>query len=297
MNEKPSENTIFPLITIGVSAYNRKDFLALSLDSLLAQTYPRCQIIVIDDGSTDGTKELMLEKYPSIQYVYQKNAGDAAAKNHAARLAQGEYIVFNDSDDLFFPDTVERLYHALAGKKNTCSYGTYQTIDAKGNILPTKKKVKDYPSGNITEKLLSHIVVNNCGTLIPVKYFRNGYKFDEKLKVSYDYAFFLQLSLECEFAAVQEPVFYRRRHSSNLSGATYEKLLISFGVFDSFIKSHPEIREKYPETTGRRYADYHNKLYREAKKEKKKEERFFHAKAAWKARPSLKNLVRYLISF
>ena len=123
MNEKPSENTIFPLITIGVSAYNRKDFLALSLDSLLAQTYPRCQIIVIDDGSTDGTKELMLEKYPSIQYVYQKNAGDAAAKNHAARLAQGEYIVFNDSDDLFFPDTVERLYHALAGKKNTCSYG------------------------------------------------------------------------------------------------------------------------------------------------------------------------------
>ena len=69
-----------PLISIGVSAYNRKDYLKLSLDSLLAQTYPNCEIIVVDDGSSDGTGEMVKECYPQVKYVYQANAGDAAAK-------------------------------------------------------------------------------------------------------------------------------------------------------------------------------------------------------------------------
>ena len=70
----------YPLITIGVSAYNRANYLPFCLDSLLAQTYPNCEIIVIDDGSSDNTRELMQTKYPQIKYVYQENAGDAAAK-------------------------------------------------------------------------------------------------------------------------------------------------------------------------------------------------------------------------
>jgi glycosyltransferase involved in cell wall biosynthesis len=121
-----------PLITIGVSAYNRKDYLKLSLNSLLNQTYPNCEIIVIDDGSTDGTDAMMAEEYPQIKYVKQTNGGDASAKNHAAKIANGKYIVFNDSDDLFLPDSVERLYNALPPDGFGISYGTYQTIDAEG---------------------------------------------------------------------------------------------------------------------------------------------------------------------
>ena len=65
--------------------------------------------------NTEMLAEMMAAEYPQIRYIYQENAGDAAAKNHAAREAHGEYIVFNDSDDLFLPDTVERLYNALPG--------------------------------------------------------------------------------------------------------------------------------------------------------------------------------------
>ena len=79
----------YPLITIGVSAYNRANYLPFCLDSLLAQTYPNCEIIVIDDGSSDNTRELMQTKYPQIKYVYQENAGDAAAKN--SRRANTSY--------------------------------------------------------------------------------------------------------------------------------------------------------------------------------------------------------------
>ena len=153
-----------PAVSIGASTYNRKDYLKLSLDSLLAQSYPECEIIVVDDGSSDGTGEMMAREYPQIIYVYQENAGDAAAKNHAAREASGKYIVFNDSDDLFLPQAVEKLVAALPDDDdNAVSYGTYQTIDIAGNTLPTKRKAAEFPSGRITGSLLRHILVNSTG--------------------------------------------------------------------------------------------------------------------------------------
>lgn len=286
-----------PLITIGVSAYNRKEYLSLCLDSLIAQTYPNCEIIVVDDGSTDGTEKMMQEKYPSITYIYQENAGDAAAKNHAARLAKGEYIVFNDSDDLFLPDTVERLYKALEGRKNCCSYGTYQTIDAEGNFLPTKGKVKNYPSGNILPVLLQHIIVNCCATMMPLKLFLEHGAFDSSLRAVHDYALFLRLASGYEFFALAQPAFLRRRHNSNLSSANYGKTMTVFSVFDAFIRENPLVKEKYSRIVSKRYADLHNKLCREALKEKRKKEALFHAKASFKLTPSLKGLYRLIKAY
>lgn len=281
-----------PPVTIGVSAYNRKDLLRLSLNSLLAQTYENCQIVVVDDGSSDGTGQMMQTEFPQIKYIYQENAGDAAAKNHAARAGDGEYIVFNDSDDLFLPDAVARLVDALPENGCGCSYGTYLTIDADGNQLPTKRKTASFPSGMITGDLLRHIVVNNCGTLIPRKLFLEKGGFDPSLRVSYDYDFFLRISPECEFFALQEPVFLRRRHGSNLSAGSYDKLTITASVVDNFVKAHPELQEKYADIIRLRQADFHNKLRREAAKEKKFAEMLVHAEKAYKLAPGIKNFCR-----
>ena len=282
----------YPLITIGVSAYNRANYLPFCLDSLLAQTYPNCEIIVVDDGSSDNTRELMQTKYPQIKYVYQENAGDAAAKNHAAQLAQGKYIVFNDSDDLFYPDTVERLYKALdPADENACSYGTYQPIDANGKELPTKRKMAVYPSGKITKELLQHIIVNNCGTLIPLKLFKKCNCFNTELKVSYDWALFLEMSLSGTFSAVQEPVFLRRRHSSNLSSASYAKIHIAWQVLENFLGNHKDIEVEYAPIVRKRRADFHRKLYREAVRENLKEKTVFHARAAFSLEKNIKNFI------
>ena len=285
----------FPLITIGVSAYNRRDYLILCLESLLAQTYPNCQIIVVDDGSTDGTAEMMHKRFPQIRYVYQKNAGDAAAKNHAARLAEGEYVVFNDSDDLFLPDAVERLYNALpSDDRHAISYGNYLSIDADGNTMPTKRKADVYPSGNITGDLLRHIFVNSCATLIPRDVYWEFGGYDTSLKVCHDYDMYLKMSLKHRFYAVQEPVFLRRRHGSNLSGATYEKVQISFKVFSDFVEAHPELRQEYGTIILRRTADYHNKLYREACREGLRKNALEHIKCAMQAHFSFKSFVRWM---
>ena len=284
-----------PLITIGVSTYNRREYLKLSLDSLLSQTYPACEIIVIDDGSTDGTTEMMQECYPQIKYVYQDNAGDSAAKNHAARLAKGEYIVFNDSDDLFLPDAVERLYNALPDNdRNACSYGGYITIDPAGNQLPTKRKVSEYPSGNITETLLKHIVVNCTATLMPLQLFLNNGGLGNVRQVAADYKLFLKLSLQSNFYAVQQPVFLRRRHGGNISAVSYAKQLVVLNVLEDFIAGNPEVERQFSQTLRLRRADLHNKLCREARKEKLTSEAKMHAVKAFKLKPSLKSFFRMI---
>ena len=288
--------TAYPLISIGVSAYNRKDYLKQCLDSLLAQTYPNLEIIVIDDGSSDGTSEMMAECYPDITCIRQENGGDASAKNHAARVAKGEYIVFNDSDDLFYPDAVMRLYEALPSSGKACSYGTYQTIDADGMELPTKRKMKHYPSGNIIEYLLRHVIVNNCGTLIPRQLFMESGGFDTSLRVMYDYNFFLELSLKSEFYAVQNPVFLRRRHGSNLSNANYSKMQIANSVYKNFVARHPELQLSYPRIIRRRYSDMQNRLYREAKRENMKKEAAIHAREFYRLNPGVKSFFRMIFS-
>ncbi|MBR7131196.1 MAG: glycosyltransferase [Lentisphaeria bacterium] len=279
-----------PLVSVGVSAYNRKDLLRLCLASLLAQSYQNCEIIVVDDGSTDGTNEMMAAEFPQIRYIRQENAGDAAAKNHAAREASGKYIVFNDSDDLFLPQAVEKLVAALPDDDdNAVSYGTYQTIDIAGNTLPTKRKAAEFPSGRITGSLLRHILVNSTATLIPRKLFLDNGGFDSSLRVSHDYDFFLRISLASRFFAVQEPVFLRRRHGGNLSAGSYDKIRVVHDVLERFIAGNQEKLRPFAGIIRKRRADIHHKLCREAGKEKRYKEAREHALQAFKLSPGIKN--------
>lgn len=284
-----------PLISIVVPTYNRKDYLRICLKSLLDQSYPNCEIVVMDDGSTDGSDVMIQSDFPQIRYFRQENAGTAAAKNHAVQKASGEYIVFLDSDDVFLPHAVESLYKMLpADQPEACCYGRYWTIDSAGTRQPTKNKMRTLPSGNILKDLLRHIIVINPGSMVPRKLFLEIGGFDRNLRVAEDYDLFLKLAARVPFYAVQEPIFLRRRHDSNLSSATYEKMKTVFSVFDNFVTSHPDIRKKYNKIIRARYADFHNKLYREAKREGLHKEAYEHIKSACRNKCSLKLLCRLL---
>lgn len=289
-----------PLITIGVSAYNREFFLPECLDSLLAQSYPNIEIIVIDDGSKDNTKQLVTEKYPQVRYIYKENGGDASAKNRAAREAKGEYIVFNDSDDVFLPDAVERLYKAMVDGqaqygREVIAYGTYEGIDENSVRYPAKSKVAVLPSGNITENLLKNVLVCSTGVLLPVKSFLADGGYDESLRCMHDWKLSLELSLEFPFTAVQEPVFLRRRHSSNLSAASYRGSKTALDVFEEFVAANPELSARFGKVIRRRRATLHSRLAREAAKEKSDKKIIHeHLKTALANHFTLKHLVRYI---
>lgn len=101
------------LVSVIVPSYNRAHTLEVALRSALSQTYGNIEVIVVDDGSTDGTRSLV-ESLPSrVTYLYQENAGVSAARNRAMSAARGEYIAFLDSDDCWYPWKIEAQLAAL----------------------------------------------------------------------------------------------------------------------------------------------------------------------------------------
>jgi glycosyltransferase involved in cell wall biosynthesis len=92
-----------PLVSVVIPAYNYAKYLAKTLDSVFAQTYRPIEVIVVDDGSTDNTAEIV-RAYPEVRYFYQSNQGVSVARNVGITAAQGEYIAFLDADDRWKPD-------------------------------------------------------------------------------------------------------------------------------------------------------------------------------------------------
>src|SRR5262249_48508087 len=108
-----------PLVSILIPAYNAEEWIACTIQSAVAQTWHRKEIIVVDDGSTDRTAEVA-RRFASkgVSVVCKENGGAAAARNHAFRLSQGDYIQWLEADDLLAPDKIERQLAALGGIEN-----------------------------------------------------------------------------------------------------------------------------------------------------------------------------------
>jgi glycosyltransferase involved in cell wall biosynthesis len=222
-----------PTVSICIPTYNRRDYLRETLDSVLAQTYKDYEIVIVDDGSTDGTEDMIKELGIPVTYHWQENSGDAAARNKLVELARGEYISFIDSDDLLLPDAIERMVEVMKSERgDIVVYGSYLRIDQDGKIYGRCKR-KLY-SGDITKRLFQTIFVHCCGSMLPKKLLDGSIAFDTALKVCSDYDFWLCLSLDNRFIALPEPTFKRRRHPDNLSGPSFENCLTELRVLERF---------------------------------------------------------------
>lgn len=103
-----------PLVSVVIPTYNGAHFLAQTIESVLAQTYPNLEVLVVDDGSTDATPKIATRYGPRVRYVHQANAGTAAARNRGVAEARGDYIALLDHDDLWLPHKLERQMPAFA---------------------------------------------------------------------------------------------------------------------------------------------------------------------------------------
>ena len=93
-----------PQISVIIPAYNCDRYVEQAVESVINQTYPADEIIIIDDGSQDNTRQVLQPYSNYIHYVYQENQGVSVARNHGLKLARGEFIVFLDADDIFLPN-------------------------------------------------------------------------------------------------------------------------------------------------------------------------------------------------
>lgn len=123
-----------PLISIVMCCHNRRHLLEPTMEAIFAQKYRPVEIVVLDDGSTDGTDELMAGYGDRVRYFRQEARGSAAARNAACREARGDLIAFQDDDDLMLPDRIVKLFDALQRYPAAIfATGDYEIIDTEGN--------------------------------------------------------------------------------------------------------------------------------------------------------------------
>jgi glycosyltransferase involved in cell wall biosynthesis len=128
-----------PTVTAAITTYDRATLVVEALDSVLAQTYRDLEVVVVDNGSTDGTREALEPYAGRIRYAYHENRGRAGGRNTAIELAQGRYLAFLDSDDLWLPDKLERQVAALESHPRAgLVHGFAELIDADGRPLPAE---------------------------------------------------------------------------------------------------------------------------------------------------------------
>ena len=124
------------LVSIITPLYNGERFVAQTIESVLAQTYPHWEMIIINDGSKDNS-EAIVQKYTEqdarIQLVSQPNAGSAAARNNGIRRASGRYIALLDADDLWEPFFLESQLNLMQKTSALLVYGSHKRIDAQKN--------------------------------------------------------------------------------------------------------------------------------------------------------------------
>jgi glycosyltransferase involved in cell wall biosynthesis len=199
-----------PLISVVIPTYNRETYLLESLESALAQTHAPLQIIVVDDGSTDHTVDLLAPYQQHIHYVYQGNHGIGAARNVGARLCQGEFLSFLDSDDIWLPDKLERqLGYLLTDPDLDAVYG-----HAEQFICPRLDAASAARLRHMDGKIMAAPI--SCSLLIRRQSFWRVGGFDENQPLCTEIDWYARFQDQGLKSMLLDKVLYRRRlHSSN----------------------------------------------------------------------------------
>ncbi len=183
-----------PFFSVIIPTYNRENFLKKAIESVLKQTFKDFELIIVDDGSKDNTKELVhFYKNPKIVYIYQENRGPSSARNTGIRKAKADWICFLDSDDWWDEKKLEITYKYIRENPNYKIFHTEEIWYRNGKLLNQKKIHKKY-GGYIFDKCLSLCRVSISTVCIHKSVFENVGLFDEELLCCEDYDFWLRIS-------------------------------------------------------------------------------------------------------
>lgn len=155
-----------PKVSVIIPTYNRAHLIKDAVESVLNQTYQDFELIVIDDGSTDNTREVLAVYKDKLTYIYQDNQGRSSARNHGIKLAQAEFIAFLDSDDVWFPDKLERQVPILesAPPDVVLVHGYKCIVDQNLQLVPgwELKLRKSYTLAEKGEETYENYLYFNC---------------------------------------------------------------------------------------------------------------------------------------
>ena len=192
-------------VSVVIPAYNKADLTIKTVASVLGQTYGNIEVIVVDDGSTDDTKNKLQLFGDKIHYIYKQNGGACSARNVGIKQATGEYIALIDCDDIFYPEKIAKSVEYL--EKNP-DYGFIYTgayfINGNDEVI-SEYWISGYPaSGLIASGLILRAFICNSTVVVRKECFKEVGYFDEKIFIPADWDMWLRLSEKYKAAYIDD---------------------------------------------------------------------------------------------
>lgn len=246
-----------PLVSIIMPAYNHARFIRRSMASLLAQTYPNWELVVVDDGSTDNTAEIVKSyRDPRIRYMYQENRGVkflAATINVGLKETKGELVTMFPSDDMWPQHRLEVQVPIFRDPAVVLCFGRQLLIDENDHVIgetlgpPDLTKVENRPVGSVLHELLVSNFIPEPTVLIRRKALEKigGYSQPPGL-LAEDYPTQLALALEGEFRYLDIPLAHYRLHQTQMTRLHYSKMVetdVAFAM-EFFRALDPEMQQR-----------------------------------------------------
>lgn len=205
-----------PNVTVIVPTFNRAKYLPECLDSLITQSVPAARIIVVDDGSTDNTQDIVKGYGVAVHGIRQKNGGKSVALNRALPEVDSEYTWIFDDDDVAAPDAIKHHLTALDRDSNAgFSYSSYQRAKSgvNGGILPGAIRRADRFNGReLFVRLLEENLLPQPSIMVRTSCYKELGPFDERLVRSQDFEMLLRLSRQFSAVTVEDITYYYRQH-------------------------------------------------------------------------------------
>jgi glycosyltransferase involved in cell wall biosynthesis len=233
--EKMNKIEIKPQVSVIIPTYNRGWIIKEAIDSVLAQDYTEFELIVVDDGSTDHTADVLDSYRNVIKVLSQKNKGVSAARNRGIAEASGKFIAFLDSDDLWLSQKLSAQIEFFTQTPDALICQTEEVWIRNGLIVNPKKRHKK-PSGMIFEPSLALCLVSPSAVMIRRSLLEIVGNFDETLPACEDYDLWLRISCRFPVYRIDTPLIIKR-------GGHEDQLSASFGLDRFRIKAIKKIIE------------------------------------------------------
>jgi len=269
------DQSVVPRVSVVIPTYNYARYVPEAIDSVLAQSFEELEVIVVDDGSTDQTAEILRAFGGQLRDIRQEHRGLSAARNTGIRAARGQYVAFLDSDDLWLPDKVSLQVARLDAEPEVgLVYGeTLFFHDSTPATLTLHSRFAPHPSGRILSWLVRGNVILSPTPMVRRELFERVGLFDETLSACEDWDMWIRIARVCEIAYVDRVLAKSRQHQENMSLDSERLMTNGLRVLEkAFAAPDPsqEVHGLRRMAFGRRYADlglhrFHTGRYEQAR--------------------------------
>ncbi len=207
-----------PRVSVVIPAYNAMVYLPKTLESVLRQTFTDFEVLIINDGSSDGIVEWAAQvTNPRVKLISQENRGLSGARNTGIEHAEGKYIAFLDADDLWEPTKLEKQVRCFEDKSAVGVVYTWTTlVDEQDN--PTGRMFASQAEGDVWQQLLeADVISSGSSAMVRRSCFETAGLFDQSLTSAEDLDMWLRIAVHYPFAAVKEPLTLYRQHPTSMS--------------------------------------------------------------------------------